>query len=1009
VVLGGFLLTANSCPAQTYTISTIAGNPNNIGDGGPATAALLLAPRAIALDSRGNLFVTDQSSSRVRRVAPDGVITTVAGSGPPGTKGDGGPATEALLNKPAGIAVDDGGNLYIADTNNHRIRKVTTDGRITTICGTGTATFGGDGGAASRAGLNGPTGVALDAGGTLYIADSGNERIRRVTPAGTISTVAGNGVAGFAGDRGPATAAQLNNPVSVAVDASGNLYIADRSNNRVRRVTPAGAIESIAGTGVAGYSGDNLSATMAQLNAPAGVALDAAGNLYVSENWRLRRITPAGIILSVAGGSTFGFGGDGGPAISAQLDAPQGIAFDQVGNLYLADQANHRVRRITPAGIINTVAGGGDLGDGGPATAARFYYPRALAADQAGNVYLVDNNGRRVRRFTPEGQMWTVAGDGIGGNSGDGGPATTARFQNPFAIAIDSAGNLHIADAGGQRIRKIWRNGLMSTIAGTGSAGFGGDGGPATAAQFNTPGGLAFDGAGNLYISDTGNSRVRRMTPAGVIATVAGDGNKGYGGDGGPGTLAHLNEPVRLAFDATGNLYIADRADQRIRRLTPAGIISTVAGNGTAGGGGDGGPATAAQLSYPSGVGFDSNGNMLLAVLNNHRIRAVSPSGVITTIAGSGAAGFAGDGGPALNAQLWSPNDVLIDSSGNILIADGDNRVVRKLTPLTCTYAISPASGVPVPSAGANALRVNVTAPLGCAWTAASNASWITITSAASGNGDGTISYSVAANTSSAVRTGTLTIAGQTFTVTQAAAPVLTAAGITNAASYAAGVTPGSIVTIFGVGLTKSVKGVIPAGSLPLPTQLAGTSVQVGGVAAPLFAVANVNGAEQINLQIPYEAAGQGVVSIVVNNNGETSAPIQVTVLPAHPGIFTVDGKAGAILHGADNALVTASNPAIGGEVVVIYATGLGGVNPTPRTGAAAPSSEPLARTSVAPLATVGGINAEVLFSGLAPGFVGLYQVNIRVPLDTPIGIVPIVLNAGGLNSNGVIIAVSGP
>jgi uncharacterized protein (TIGR03437 family) len=904
--------------------------------------------------------------------------------------------------------VDAGGSIYIADTGNHRIRRITPDGTISSLYG-GSQGFGGDGGSATAANLNSPSGLAFDTAGNLYIVDTGNHRIRRVSTSGIITTVAGNGTAGFGGDGGPATAARLNGPGGVATDSSGNVYIADTANNRVRRVSTAGVIETVAGTGQPGQIGDNLRAVLAQLEAPAGLAVDGAGNLYIAETRRIRRVTPGGIILTVAGGSDVGFSGDGGPATSAQLDGPQGMAIDTAGNLYVADSVNHRIRRITPAGSITTMAGGGDLGDGAPATAARFYFPRAIVADQSGSLYVADHDDRRIRRLSPDGLIRTVAGDGTVGNKGDGGPAAAASFNSLFATAIDSAGNLYVADISSHRVRKISTSGIVSIVVGTGRAGFSGDGGPATAAQLYSPSGLAFDTAGNLYISEAGNARVRRVTPAGIITTFAGDGTKGYGGDGGPATAAQMKEPCRLTFDSAGNLYIADRADQRVRRVSPSGIITAVAGNGTIGGGGDNGPATAAQLQYPAGLTIDAGGNLYIAVLNNHRVRKVTPAGIITTIAGTGAAEFGGDGGMALAATLWSPTDVLVDASGTILVLDGRNRAVRKLTPIACTYTLSLTSSGVVSAAGSNGLRVSVGAPLGCSWTATSNAAWITITSAPSGNGEGAISYSVAPNTGSTSRTGTLTIAGQTFTVTQASpsAPTFTAAGITNGASFAAGVAPGSIATIFGTGLTKGVNGIVVADRLPLPTQLAGTSVTIGGVAAPLFAVANVNGSEQINLQVPYEVAGMAAATVAVNNNGEAGAPVQVTILPAHPGIFTIDGKAGAILHGANNALVTPSNPAARDEIVVIYATGLGPLRPASATGMPAPTAEPLALTTSNPSVTVAGTSAEVLFSGLAPGFVGLYQVNIRIPPNTPAGSALVMITAAGASSNTVLLAVS--
>jgi uncharacterized protein (TIGR03437 family) len=328
-----------------------------------------------------------------------------------------------------------------------------------------------------------------------------------------------------------------------------------------------------------------------------------------------------------------------------------------------------------------------------------------------------------------------------------------------------------------------------------------------------------------------------------------------------------------------------------------------------------------------------------------------------------------------------------------------------------CKYGISPANQSFPPTGGAGTMAV--TASTACSWTASSPVSWVRITAGASGTANGTVSFSVASNnTTTTARSTTLTVAGQSFAISQTGAPgpipAFAVNGVTNGASFAAGVTPGGIVTIFGVGLSKGVDGIVTADKLPLPTRLAGTSVTVSGAPAPLFAVANVKGSEQINLQIPYEVAGQKTATIVVSTEGGDSTVVQVDILAAHPGIFTVDGKAGAILHGAENTVVTPTAPAKRGEVVVIYGTGLGAVNPVPATGEGAPTAEPLARTPLDPTVTVGGASADILYSGLAPGFVGLYQVNIRIPATSTTGsAVPVIVTMAGAKSNTATAAVS--
>ena len=340
---------AGAQTADDRTIETVAGGGSSFGDRGAATAGQLNTPSGVALDGAGNLYIADTNNHRIRKVdASTGNISTVAGTGTDGYSGDGGAATAARLNSPSGVAVDGAGNLYIADTGNSRIRKVDSSGNISTVAGTGTDGYSGDGAAATAARLNSPSGVAVDGAGNLYIADTGNSRIRKVDSSGNISTVAGTGTRGFSGDGAAATSAQLRNPQGVALDGAGNLYIADRFNHRIRKVDSSGNISTVAGSATRGFSGDGAAATSAGLWGPWDVAVDGSGNLYIADrfNQRIRKVDSAGVITTVAGTGTRSFGGDGSAATAAQLNGPRGVALDGAGNLYIADSNNHRIRKV---------------------------------------------------------------------------------------------------------------------------------------------------------------------------------------------------------------------------------------------------------------------------------------------------------------------------------------------------------------------------------------------------------------------------------------------------------------------------------------------------------------------------------------------------------------------------------------------------------------------------------------------------------------------------------------
>ena len=1073
---------AGAQSADDWVIETVAGGGSSLGDGGAAAAALLSGPVGVALDGAGNLYIADRDNQRIRKVDPAGTITTVAGNGTAGFSGDGGAAAAAQLNNPAGLSLDAAGNLYIADRDNQRIRKVDPAGVITTVAGDGAQGFGGDSGAAVAAQLNAPYGVAPDGSGNLYIADFGNNRIRKVDPAGTITTVAGGGSS--LGDGGMATAARLSGPAGVAPDGAGNLYIADSSHQRIRKVDSTGTIVTVAGNGTAGSGGDGGAATAAQLNAPYGLAPDGAGNLYIadSSNHRIRKVDSAGTIVTVAGSGAAGHSGDGAAAVAALLRLPRGVALDGSGNLYFADEGNQRIRKVDSAGVISTLAG-----------RERLNSPYGLALDGAGNLYFADTSNHRIRKVDPAGVISTVAGDGRQNYGGDGGAATAAQLNSPRGVALDGAGNLHIADRTNNRIRKVDSAGVISTVAGIGIRSYGGDGGAAVAARLQYPHDVALDGAGNLYIADTFNHRIRKVDTAGTITTVAGGGSSF--GDGGAAVAARLNIPRGVTLDDAGNLYIADTFNHRIRKVDTDGDISTVAGNGTRGYGGDGGAATAAQLNSPHGVALDGAGNLYIADTHNDRIRKVDADGDISTVAGNGTRGYGGDGGAATAAQLNSPHGVALDGAGNLYIADRDNHRIRKVVP-PAPAIYRPPTGpsarlrAPQPAALARAFKlafvlrqddapatqqivlyaedgaVNFRAQPAQRWIAVEPASGsleedeeaaVTVTVDPAGLRVGRREGLVYVRCGERL-TARVKIA---LTVQPAAGPAVSRHGVVNAAALSAfgerGLfgprllppAAGSLVVIRGVNFTAGES--YAAEGFPLPASLGGVTVRFDDLQARLLAV----GPQRIEAQLPsllareaLQASATALATVVVETAEAGSYPRRFLVGAHGPGIFTMSGdgtgQAAALLAGTtvlaaspgfsgDIRLAppaetvnfyTTSRPAQAGDVLEIYATGLGPVEPPLADGMnsclpdsvclADGSNVALRRTTERPRVSIGGVEVAadgVLFSGLAPTLAAVNLLLVEVPAGiTPSAAAEVIIAIGGrMSQPGVTIAVESP
>ena len=775
-------------------ISTVGGNGSTayVADGILATTTGLSSPLGVQVDNTGNVYVADTSGNRVCRIGTNGLIVTVAGSNQSGASGNNGPATNALLHSPSGVAIDGAGNIYIADTLNNLLRKVNTNGIITTVGGNGVAGFSGDAGLATSAELNQPYGVLCDAIGNVFFSDTHNNRIRKISTNGIITTVAGNGTAGYSGDGGQATNAAIYYPEGIAINSLGNIVFADSSNYRIRTIDGMGNISTIAGTGTNGFGGDGGPATSAKLSQPCGVGADAYGNIYIADsgNNRVRKIDTNNVINTFAGNGSisyiflnpFGNIGDWWFPASASLDSPSGVCADNSGNVYIADTLDYRIRKTTPctspalqinsattncignfAAVVNgvvtsSVAGlfmpayvmtqpqskvvlaGGTAsfsvtpGSTGPFTYQWYFNGApvfgattnlisltncsssndgaftvavsnviggasspsaaltvAYIGQQPGNQSVAENGhaefgfsltsqGTFTYRWQFDGTnlpiggiISTIAGNGTNGYGGDGGMATAAELSSPNGIAIDRQGNIFIADDDNDRIRKITTNGVITTLAGNGTGGYSGDGGLATNAELANPTGVAVDYNGDVFIADAGNQRVREVFTNGLISTIAGTGAVGFSGDGGQATNAEFWNPCAVALDSAGNIYVADQVYGHIRKIGTNGTITSVAGGSSSGYTGDGIPATNSSLWWPTGIAVDAAGNIYIADQINCRIRKVDTNGIIWTVAGNGLLGNSGNGGIATNATIGEPTAVTVDPFGKLYFSGTDN------------------------------------------------------------------------------------------------------------------------------------------------------------------------------------------------------------------------------------------------------------------------------------------------------------------------------------------------
>jgi len=859
---------------QILTIRTIAGS-NAVAESVAAQTAALASTEGIAIDGFGNTYVADGPDHRVRRIEPSGKITTVAGNGQPGSAGDGGPASAAQLNSPYGLAVDVAGNLYIADLGNARVRRVSTEGRISTLAGGGNSDVSlfGVPTKGTDARLNAPRNVVVDTAGQVYISDFGAHRVYRLSTDGQLTHLVGGSEPGRSTENARALTANLRSPTALALDKAGLLYIADSGNNDIRRVQ-RGLLERVMST--AGL------APRIRFGTITGLAIDAAsGDLYVAEGREspVRRVTPEGAVFSFANGA-------------------RDVAVDASGAVWFAD--GPFVRKSSRLGS-EIVAGTGSFqfgGDGGPAVESRLRAPAGVATDRAGNIYISDTANHRVRRIGLNGQIETIAGTGEAGYAGDLKLAIVAKLRSPTGLVVDRDGNVYVSDTGNHVIRRIRKTGMIETFAGTGVAGAGN--GVAQQAPLNGPRGLALDLDGLLTIADTENHRVLKVMGSGLLNLVAGRGTPGNTGDGASARTATLQRPTDVVYDPKGALFVVDSGNRRVRWVGREGIMMGFPSEG---------------LVEPVAIAW-SGDNFYLADAARNRIFLVAPNGARGEVGGTGEAGYSGDDGPAAIAMLNRPISLAVTASGELLIADQENHRIRAVARQV------EASGL---------------------------------------------------------------VAQPGITAVVSAATLRTAPAV-----------PGSLLTLFGAGLGP-VAGAL--GRVDLlgrwDTSVQGVEVRFDGFPAPLFYVSET----QINLQVPRMVTGRARVTVTVTVGGTLRGTRVVEVAESAPALFVVENQQ-ALAFNEDGGANVRNNPAEKGSVLSLFATGFGlwEIDLPDGTPALAPFPKPRLPVTV----WIGGQLTELVFARAAPGQVGVLQINVRMPTKVPpgtVGNLSVVLRVGEVTS----------
>lgn len=674
VVCAALGLLANSlttpASAQSFYFGTQAGNSGYGSADGPARSARFWTPNAVAVDAGGNVYVADTRNSTIRKISPEGTVGTLAGLA--GVSGNtDGTTNTARFNSPGGVAVDSVGSVYVADTYNHTIRVITPDGTVSTLAGqAGVAGSANGRGGAAR--FNFPGHLAVDSSGFIYVADTQNHSIRKIDSEGLVTTLAGSAANPGAAD-GVGIGAQFNGPKGVAVTLGGTVFVADTGNNLIRMITPGGVVSLLAGS--AGNSGsDDGAGGAATFNGPSGVAVDGSGTVFVADyyNNTIRAVAPDGTVTTPAGVAQ-GRGSTDGVGNGARFGNPIGVAFGG-GFIYVADSGNNTVRKMDSGNGVSTLAGlaGGAGTADGVRSAARFNAAQGVAADRAGVIYVADTFNHTIRKITADGVVSTLAG--FSGHPGSAnGSRTTARFKNPYGVAVDGAGYVYVADTFNYTIRKIGLDGVVTTVAGAAGIPGSAEGSPASA-RFYAPYALALDAAGNIFVADAGNDSIRKIATDGTTSTLAGLAGS-PGSTDNTRSLARFRNPTGLAVGLDGNVLVADTGNQLIRMVTPDGVVSTIAGTAGVVGSLDGDPSQA-RFNSPTGVAVDSAGNIFVADSGNNSIRWISPGGQVSTVGGVSGGGGSVDGfGGA--ARFLGLNSLSFDGAGNLYVADSRNNTIR--------------------------------------------------------------------------------------------------------------------------------------------------------------------------------------------------------------------------------------------------------------------------------------------------------------------------------------------